>query len=76
LPGDRDDKGRIYARAGLPQYWIVNLVNRQIEAYGAPSGPTAGPAYGQRVDYRPGDQVPLVLDGMTVAQIAVQDLLP
>jgi len=28
------------------------------------------------VDYRPGDQVPLVLDGTTVARIAVQDLLP
>src|SRR5438128_1194075 len=24
LPGDRDDKGRIYARAGIPTYWIVN----------------------------------------------------
>jgi Uma2 family endonuclease len=25
LPGDRDDKGRIYARAGIPCYWIVNV---------------------------------------------------
>ena len=28
LAGDRSDKGRIYARAGLPCYWIINLVDR------------------------------------------------
>src|SRR5437764_11230931 len=41
LPGDRDDKGRIYARAGLQCYWIVNLNDRQIEVYTAPSGAVA-----------------------------------
>jgi len=76
LPGDRADKGRIYARAGLSCYWIVNLVDLQVEVYTAPSGPTAAPAFAQRTDYRPGDRIPLVLDGATVADIAVQDLLP
>ena len=28
---DRREKGRIYARAGLPVYWIVNLVDRVVE---------------------------------------------
>jgi Uma2 family endonuclease len=76
LTGDRADKGRIYARAGLPCYWIVNLVDSQIEAYTQPSGPTAAPAFGQRTDYRPGGSLPLVLDGTTVATVAVADLLP
>ena len=76
LAADRIDKCRIYARAGIVCYWIVNLNDRQIEAYTAPSGPTASPGYGQRTDYLNGDQVPLVLDGQTVAMIAVQDLLP
>jgi Uma2 family endonuclease len=76
LPGDRDDKGRIYARAGIPCYWIVNLVDGQIEGYTSPSGPVADPKFAQRVDYRPGDSVPLILGGTTVVQVAVQDLLP
>jgi Uma2 family endonuclease len=76
LPADRIDKCRIYARAGIVCYWIINVNDRQIEVYSNPSGPTAAPAFAQRMDYRPGDAVPLVLDGMTVASLAVQDLLP
>ena len=76
LPGDRDDKGRIYARAGIACYWIVNLVDRQIEVYTSPSGPVPDPKYGQRVDYRPGDSVSVFLGGTTPVQLAVQDLLP
>lgn len=76
LLGDRADKGRIYARAGLACYWIVNLTDRQVEVYTSPSGPSASPAFAQRVDYHVNDSVPLVLDGATVANVAVQELLP
>ena len=38
LAGDRADKCRIYGRAGVPWYWIVNLVDMQIEVYSSPSG--------------------------------------
>ena len=38
LDGDRADKCRIYARAGVPIYWIVNLVDEQIEVYSSPVG--------------------------------------
>jgi Uma2 family endonuclease len=76
LPGDRDDKGRIYAAAGIPYYWIINLVDRQVEVYTSPSGPTVHPGFAQRVVYRVGDHIPFVLDGAVVAQVAVQDLRP
>jgi Uma2 family endonuclease len=33
---DRGHKGRVYARAGLPDYWIVNLVDWRIEVYRRP----------------------------------------
>ncbi len=33
---DRDLKARIYAFAQIPEYWIVNLVDRQIEVYRQP----------------------------------------
>jgi Uma2 family endonuclease len=73
---DQRDKTRIYARAGIPIYWIVNLVDRRIEVYTQPSGPAAVPAYGSFQTYQPGDAIPLVLDGTTVATIPVADLLP
>lgn len=73
---DQRDKTRIYARAGIPIYRIVNLVDRRIEVYSQPSGPTAVPAYGAFQSFQPGDSVPLQLDGNTVAQVPVADLLP
>jgi Uma2 family endonuclease len=76
LLGDRSDKGRIYSRAGIGSYWIVNLIDRQIEVYEQPSGPTAAPAYGKTTIYRPGDSVPLMLDAAIVSTFSVNDLLP
>lgn len=73
---DQRDKTRIYARGGIPCYWIVNLVDRRIEVYTQPSGPTAVPAYASFQLYQPGDAVPLVLDGNTVGIVPVDDLLP
>jgi Uma2 family endonuclease len=76
LDFDRTTRSRIYARAGICYYWIINLVDQQIEVYASPSGPTANPSYAKRTDYRPGDSVPFVLDGAEVARIPVSDLLP
>src|SRR5437660_7717020 len=33
LTGDRRDKGRLYAHAQIPYYWIINLKNEWIEVY-------------------------------------------
>ena len=76
LPGDRDDKGRIYARAGIACYWIVNLNDRQIEVYTSPSGPLPSPGFAQRVDHHIGDSIPLSLPGTALFQVPVQALLP
>ncbi|MBX9623895.1 MAG: Uma2 family endonuclease [Gemmataceae bacterium] len=73
---DQRDKTRIYARAGIAVYWIINLVDRQIEVYTLPSGPADAPAYGRLDAYAPGDLVPLVLDGAQVAAVPAADLLP
>lgn len=73
---DQRDKTRIYARGGVPCYWIVNLVDRRIEVYTQPSGPTAVPAYASFQLYQPGDAVPLVLDGNTVCSVPADQLLP
>jgi Uma2 family endonuclease len=73
---DRGTKGRIYARAGIVEYWIINLVDRQVEVYTVPDPQADEPAYTQHVDYLPGDSVPLVLDGREVARLPVHDPLP
>ncbi len=62
----------IYGAAGIPVYWIVNLVHRQVEVYTNP-----GPAgYASRQDFAAGQQVPAVTGGRQVGMIAVDDLLP
>lgn len=76
LAFDRTVRRRVYGQANLPVYWIVNLVDRQVEVYEQPSGPTASPGYAARRVYKPGDAVPVVLDGNTVGTLAVSDLLP
>ena len=73
---DQRDKTRIYARAGIPIYWIVNLVDRRIEVYSQPSGPVAVPAYAAAQEYLPSDSVPLMLDGNAVGTIPASELLP
>lgn len=73
---DRQDKARAYARAGIAVYWVVNLIDRQVEVYTQPSGPAAAPAYAHRQDYQPGGSVPVVLEGVTVGAIAVNEILP
>ena len=71
LPGDRDDKGRIYARAGIPIYWIVNVRDHWVEVYSAPSGDI----YGKRVDFGVEQAIPLLLDGVMVGQIRGDEML-
>jgi Uma2 family endonuclease len=75
LSVDRADMGRIYARAALPVYWIINVVDRQVEVYTDPRPNDPVPAYATRTDYRPGDVVPLILDGQLVARLPVDELL-
>jgi Uma2 family endonuclease len=75
LVRDRTDKARIYARAGVPVYWVVNVIDKVIEVYTQPSGPTQSPAYGKRDDYSVGTSVPVVLDGQIVGSIAVSEVM-
>ena len=76
LHRDRTLKARIFARAGVPVYWIINLVDDQIEVYTDSSGPGPAPGYRQRQDYGPGMSVPLVIENHEIGRIPVSDLLP
>jgi len=77
LEFDRSDKGRVYAAAGIAAYWVVNVVDRQIEVYTDPVSPSgSAPHYRTRTIYSPSDQIPLILAGTPVGAIAVVDVLP
>ena len=76
LRRDREDKRRIYARNGIAVYWIVNVADRVIDVYTGPSGPASTPDYATTATFRPGEAVPVVLDGTTVGTLNVTDLLP
>jgi Uma2 family endonuclease len=76
LNRDRTEKGRIYARAGIPVYWIINLTDAQVEVYSDPTGPDAAPRYRQRQDFDRNADVSLVIDGAVIATVPVRELLP
>jgi len=77
LAYDRQTKGSLYARAGIADYWIVNLVDRQLEVYRIPVSDSS-----QRYGFRYADQVILQAGAFVAplaaphARVAVADLLP
>jgi Uma2 family endonuclease len=76
LDSDRTDKARIYARAGIPLYWIINLVDGQIEVCSHPSGQTTDPDYGDREVLRPPAAVAFPLAQPPAAPVPAAELLP
>ena len=75
LKFDRREKTRSYARGALPEYWIVNLRDRQIERFRRPSGPVDSPGFAEKAIFVCGQTIELRLDGAVVATINVSDLL-
>ena len=76
LERDRTFKKRIYARAGIPIYWIINLSEQQLEVYTEPIELASEPTYQQRQDYSLSDEVAVVISGREVSRLTVRDLLP
>ncbi len=74
LANDRGMKAQLYARAGIVVYWIVNLVDAQVEVYTDPTGPDPSPRYRQRSDHHPGDSLTFPA-GAAQVTVAVADLL-
>jgi Uma2 family endonuclease len=70
LRRDRGVRKRIYAKAAIPVYWIVNLVDKVVEVHASP----------QEGDYQPAkvfgkeDKLPIELDGKRVGEISIATL--
>ena len=74
---DRDQKGSLYARAGVAEYWIVKALDRQVEVCRDPA-PEAQARYGWAYrdvrSYASGDQIsPLARPRVAVS---VADIVP
>lgn len=67
-------KGKVYGRAGIPQYWIVNLIDQCIEVHTLPSD-KGELGYASREVIRAGD-VDVTIDGALLSTIPVADILP
>ena len=72
LKRDREGKLPIYARAGIREYWTVNLADQQLEVYQQPD-PTRGTYLSQRV-LASGDQLTLTGPNGRAVQFDVSDL--
>jgi len=77
LAFDRDHKGSLYARAHVPDYWIVNLVDHVLEVHREPA-PSADAPYGSRFSTRRRLGAADSVSPLTAprARILVADLLP
>ncbi len=77
LQFDREHKGSLYARAGVGDYWIVNLVDRVLEVYRDPVPDPSAP-YGWRYGSVQTQTPPALVSPLALPsiRIAVTDLLP
>ncbi len=76
LEQDRVFKKAIYAGAAGAIYWIVNLIERQVEVFASPNAVGAKPDYGQHHVFALHDEVPVVIADREIGRTAVRDLLP
>jgi len=73
----RGRKARAYARAGVLDYWIVNLVDRVLEVHGEPARPgPARRAWGYAAIESLGAERTVSPLAAPAARISVADLLP
>jgi Uma2 family endonuclease len=62
----------LYGRAGIPVYWIINLIDRQVEVHSKPS--LSG--YQSLEVFVPPHVLPVTIDGVEVGEIPVAEILP
>jgi Uma2 family endonuclease len=70
LRRDRGVKASLYAAAGVPEYWVVNLIDRVVEV----RSEIVDGAYRQLVSYTSGEAITLVAFPEVV--LYVDDVLP
>jgi Uma2 family endonuclease len=73
LDYDRSRKLQLYAAAGIPIYWIVNLIDDVVEVYNLPD--SAASNYSSHVDHKAGDIVNLALQPPVSFALPVNEII-
>ena len=73
LERDRTIKQTIYAAAGIPEYWIINVRDRQIEIHCSPHQNDEN--YQQKLIMTQGS-IEIILNGESIGSILVDDCFP
>lgn len=76
LAEDLGRRAATWALGGVACYWVADVLGRRIVAHHAPRIDEGHARYERIIEYRPGELIPLVLDGREVAYIPVADRLP
>ena len=76
LDKDRGVKKRSYARAGIANYWIINLVNETCEVYSKPHNSFDESDYQNCTIYDSVHEVPVIIDDQEIGQLNLRSLLP
>jgi Uma2 family endonuclease len=66
----------VYARAGIPSVWLVNLPDGTVEVHTNPTTGTEPAKYNEMNAYGSSGRVPVRVEGRDVGEIAVTDILP
>ena len=73
---DRGPMWGLYAEAGVPVYWVVNISQKQIEVYSDPAGKGRAAEYRRAETFAAGAEAPVVIAGVEVGKVAVNEILP
>ncbi len=71
---DRGRKLSFYAGVGVPQYWVVNLIDNVVEIHTQPRGGKT-PGYKSCVEYPRGSEIPLVFGKLKLGTLPVDEFL-
>jgi Uma2 family endonuclease len=73
---DYHDKLSLYASAGVPSYWVVDVDGRKVAVHSEPMSQGPGGAFARLETFAEGASIPVVLDGHEVGRIPVREFLP
>ena len=73
---DQTIKLQMYARAGIVQYWVINVQSKQFEVYTRPNSNDASYEEKKTFHLNAGDGVSLTLDGKVCGEVQLSEIFP
>lgn len=71
---DRGVKFRTYARAGISEYWIIDLASRRVDVFRQPVGQAEQAGYERSRHFDASELAPLEIDGARIGEINLHEL--